>query len=216
VLPRVYPILDTFLLERLGLPALDAAQALAEGGASIVQLRHKGNFTRGIYEMAQQLASFFHAARIPFIINDRSDIAALLGAGVHLGQDDLPPAAARRVTGPETCIGYSTHNEAQLRAAASEPVDYLALGPIYSTSSKQNPDPVVGVDELRRLRHLTAKPLVAIGGIRLARALEVWRAGADSIALISDLFPEASKLAIRNRFEDWVSEGLLASTGKIE
>ena len=206
-LPRVYPILDTALLDRLSVPVLDAAEALLEGGARIVQIRHKGPYTRGIFDLAGQLASFFHSSGIQLVIDDRPDIAAMLGAAVHLGQDDLPPAAARRILAAAP-IGFSTHNEAQLRLAAPEPVDYLALGPIFATGSKENPDPVVGVNELRRLRPLTARPLVAIGGIRLENALDVWRAGADSIALISDLFPsQPTKRAIRARLEEWTAEG---------
>ena len=105
-----------------------------------------------------------------FVVNDRADIARLLDAGLHLGQDDLSPADARRVLGDGAFIGFSTHNEAQLRAAADEPVDYLALGPIFGTSSKLNPDPVVGLDELRRLRSLTGGRWWRLGGLR-ARTL---------------------------------------------
>ena len=137
-----------------------------------------------------------------FVVNDRADLAALMGAALHLGQDDLPPAAARRVTGPKTLIGFSTHNEGQLRAAQSEPVDYLALGPIFGTVSKHNPDPLVGLDKLRRLRPLTARPLVAIGGITRGNAHDVLSAGADSLAVIGDLFPEDTNL--RARAEEWL------------
>jgi Thiamine monophosphate synthase len=143
-------------------------------------------------------------AAVPLIINDRADIAQLLGAGLHLGQEDLPPAAARRLMGASACLGFSTHNAAQLTAAAGEPVDYLAIGPLFATQSKLNPDPVVGVGRLRDLRRLTGKPLVAIGGITRENALAVLEAGADSVAVIGDLIPEDCSIeSIRERFHDW-------------
>ena len=119
----------------------------------------------------------------------------LFAAALHLGQDDLLPSVARRVVGPDAIVGFSTHNEAQLRAASVEPVDYLALGPIFGTVTKENPDPTVGVDELRRLRPLSNRPLVAIGGITRANARQVLEAGADSVAVIGDLFPEDGNFA---------------------
>ena len=185
--PRFYPILDTDLLARRGLDPLEVARALAQGGAEWVQFRHKGAYTRKAYDLAGEVGRIVQAAGAKYVINDRADIALMLGAdGVHLGQDDLPPTAVRKIAGNRLFIGYSTHNEAQLRLADSEPVDYLALGPIFGTASKENPDPTVGVDELRRLRPLTAKPLVAIGGISRENAHLVYEAGADSAALISD------------------------------
>jgi thiamine-phosphate pyrophosphorylase len=129
-------------------------------------------------------------------------LTRLMGAWLHLGQDDLPPAAARRVVGPATTVGFSTHNETQLRAACGEPVDYLALGPIFGTVTKENPDPTVGLAELRRLRPLLSRPLVAIGGISRANARQVLDAGADSVAVIADLFPEDN--SIRARAEEWI------------
>jgi len=132
----------------------------------------------------------------------------LLDAGLHLGQDDLTPRDARRIAGSERIIGYSSHNSAQLAAAGGEPVDYVALGPIFATGSKRNPDPVVGVAELARLRGLIEKPLVAIGGITLENAAEVLRAGADSVAVIGGLFPEnATAHSLRMRMEEWVRTG---------
>jgi thiamine-phosphate pyrophosphorylase len=135
-------------------------------------------------------------------VNDRADIARLASAALHLGQDDLTPTDARRVVSAGTIIGFSTHNERQLREAANEPADYLAFGPIFGTVSKQNPDPVVGVEELRRLRPLTDRPLVAIGGITRANAPDVLAAGADSVAVIGDLFPDDGD--IRARVEEWI------------
>jgi thiamine-phosphate pyrophosphorylase len=134
------------------------------------------------------------------VVNDRADVAKLLGAALHLGQDDLAPSDARRILPASSIIGFSTHNEQQLRAGDAEPVDYLAIGPIFATGSKQNPDPVVGVDRLRALRALTQKPLVAIGGITRELAPQVFQAGADSVAIIGDLFPN-----LRARAEEWIA-----------
>jgi thiamine-phosphate pyrophosphorylase len=137
-------------------------------------------------------------------MNDRADIAKLLGAALHLGQDDLAPSDAREIT--DTVIGFSTHNEQQLRAGDREPVDYLAIGPIFRTSSKANPDPEVGIDRLRSLRPITRKPLVAIGGIKRENAAAVLDAGADAIAVIGDLYPEpCTKASLRARAEEWLA-----------
>ncbi len=119
-----------------------------------------------------------------------------------MGQEDLAPTDARRVVGAETIIGFSTHNERQFRDALVEPIDYVAFGPIFSTSSKEKADPVVGLEELRRLRPLTTRPLVAIGGITRANAPEVLAAGANSVAVIGDLFPADGDL--RGRAEEWL------------
>jgi thiamine-phosphate pyrophosphorylase len=124
----------------------------------------------------------------------------LLNAALHLGQDDLAPSDARRIMPAASIIGFSTHNERQLRLGDREPVDYLAIGPIFSTASKQNPDPVVGLDRLRALRPLTQKPLVAIGGITRELAPQVFEAGADSIAIIGDLMPD-----VRARAKEWIA-----------
>ncbi len=188
MLPRFYPILDTDLLAKRGLPVLDTAAAILDAGAEILQFRHKGHLTRETWKQMEEVKKLCEAARAMFVVNDRADLARLLDAALHLGQDDLPPTEARRITGAETIIGFSTHNETQLRAAATEPASYLALGPIFGTSSKQNPDPMVGLDELRRLRSLTDRPLVAIGGITRESALDVLAAGADSVAVIGDLY----------------------------
>jgi len=199
LLPRVYPILDTGLLARHGIAPAAAAEAVLNAGAQILQLRHKAFFLRADYEVAQSISDLCRQAGALFVINDRADIALLLGAALHLGQEDLPPAAAR-VLSNEMAIGFSTHNEHQLLAGDREPVDYLAIGPIFATGSKENPDPVVGLEELRRLRPLTRKPLVAIGGITRAQAGKVWQAGADSIAVIGDLLPE-----IGERTMEWLA-----------
>jgi thiamine-phosphate pyrophosphorylase len=198
--PSFYPILDTGTAARLGVDPVHAAAAILEAGARVLQFRHKGFFSRDVFEQARRIAALCRETDALFVIDDRADVARLLNAGLHLGQDDLSPSDARRVVG-EATIGFSTHNEAQLRAAAGEKVDYLAIGPIFGTSSKANPDPVVGLDELRRLRALTDRPLIAIGGITRANALNVIEAGADSVAVIGDLFSEDGKI----RAGEWVS-----------
>ena len=204
-LPRLYPILDTGALERAGVPLLEAAIGMIEAGAHILQLRHKGHFSRDWFETAAHLAVLCEQARIGFVVNDRVDMAKLLNAHVHVGQDDLMPVFVRQLAGPDTIIGLSTHNREQLEAANLEPVDYHALGPIFGTGSKVNPDPVVGVDALREWRPLSTRPLVAIGGITLANVGEVLAAGADSVAVISGLIPErADRKAIRERTEEWL------------
>lgn len=205
MLPRVYPILDTATLDRHGIEPFSFCEALLEGGAKLVQFRHKGLFDRETVSLLERLAGLAKAAGATLIVNDRTDLAAVFGCGVHLGQTDLPPELARKVLPPPAIVGYSTHNSTQLAVAAGEPVDYVALGPIFGTSSKAKPDPVVGLDNLRSWRLLATKPLVAIGGITLETAAEVWRAGADSVAVISDLIQEDAALpAIRERMEQWL------------
>jgi thiamine-phosphate pyrophosphorylase len=189
-LPRLYPIIDTQMLAQRECPVETAAKAMLEGGIEVLQFRHKGNYTRTVFEQAEQVAGLCQAAGVLFIIDDRADIALMLNAGLHVGQDDLPPQDARRLIGPERILGYSTHNAAQLEAASGEPVDYMALGPIFGTMTKEKADPVVGVDGFRQLRQLTQRPLVAIGGITRDNALSVLEAGADSLAVIGDLLPE--------------------------
>jgi thiamine-phosphate pyrophosphorylase len=205
-LPPVYPILDTHSLSRRGFAPARFAAALLEGGAALMQFRHKGDFTREAYAAARAVAALCRGAGVPLIIDDRADIALLLDAGVHLGQNDLPPAEARRILGQTGTIGFSTHNREQFLAAAGEPADYLALGPIFGTASKDTPDPTLGLDALRELRPLDARPLVAIGGITRANARDVWRAGASTVAVIADLFPEPlTELTLRQRMEEWIS-----------
>lgn len=186
-LPRFYPILDTGALRQRGLDVLTVARELGDAKVGIVQFRHKGNFDRDAFSLAEKVGEIVLAAGALYFINDRVDVALMLGAdGVHVGQEDLPPSAVRKVAGQRLLVGLSTHNEEQLRAADDEAVDYVALGPLFGTSSKQNPDPTVGVDELRRLSGRTRKPLAAIGGISRGNAGQVLEAGADSVAVISD------------------------------
>jgi thiamine-phosphate pyrophosphorylase len=204
-LPAIYPILDTGALGRRGIDPVDAAGAWLDTGARILQIRHKGHWTRDVYAASQQIVRLCRERGALPIVDDRADFALLLGAGLHVGQDDLPPADARRLMGPDAIIGYSSHNPDQLVAAAAEPVDYVALGPVYSTSSKENPDPVVGVDQVRRCRALLSKPLVAIGGITRENAREVLAAGADSVAVIADLLPEPCTIeSLHARMTEWL------------
>ena len=203
-LPRLYPILDTGALERRGLGLAETAAAMIEGGARILQIRHKMLWSGRVFDDAREVAALCRQAGATLIVNDRADIAKLLGAGLHVGQDDLAPTDARALLGDEAVIGYSTHNAAQLRDAAAEPVDYIALGPIFGTTSKQNPDPAVGIDELRRCRALVEKPLVGIGGITRENARAVFDAGADAVAVIADLLPTGAAAAdVRQRIEEW-------------
>lgn len=200
-LPHFYPILDTAAAERRGVSAADAAAQILESGAGILQFRHKGFWSREVFEELERIAELCQACRVPLVVNDRADMARLVEAGLHLGQDDLPPSHAREILG-NGMLGFSTHNQAQLLAAEAEPADYLALGPIFGTVSKANPDPVVGLDGLRRLRPLTQRPLVAIGGITRQNARSVLEAGADSVAVIGDLFPQDGDIVSRVR--EWM------------
>src|SRR5262249_13015802 len=204
MLPRIYPILDTESLEQRGIALQTVAAAFLEGGAGVLQIRHKGYWSRTNSPESQVVARLCRENGTDLIVNDRGDFALLLQAGLHIGQDDLAPRDARKLMGTSGTIGFSSHNAQQLAAAGGEPVDYVALGPIFGTASKLNPDPIVGVDELRRCRALVEKPLVAIGGITLANARDVLDAGADSLAVIGGLLPEpATAQALRQRMEEW-------------
>ena len=201
----VYPILDCDTLHARGCAVIDAAQALLDGGATLLQYRHKEFWSRDVVAEAERVGDLCRTRGALFIINDRADYARMLGAGLHLGQDDLPPRAARELLGDEAVIGYSTHHAEQLVAAASEPVDYVALGPVFGTLSKRNPDPVVGVGNLREWRTMIDKPLVAIGGITRENARQVWEAGADLVAVIGDLYPAVCDAdSIRERMGEWL------------
>ena len=145
-LPRLYPIVDTAALARLNCPTEVAAQAMLAGGARILQFRHKGHYSRHTFDTAERIAELCRNEGVLFIIDDRADIALLLKAGLHVGQDDLPPEEARKLLGPQSILGFSTHNARQLEEAAGEPVDYLAIGPVFGTTTKENPDPPLGVD----------------------------------------------------------------------
>ncbi len=204
-LPPFYPILDTAAAFRAGLDLAASANALLDAGVRILQLRHKEYFDRRMFETAREVATACRRAGAAFVINDRADMAVLLDAALHVGQDDLPAAESRALIGPARMLGLSTHNEAQLQASNGEPVDYIAIGPLFQTGSKQNPDAVVGVAELARLRPLAFRPIVAIGGINRENAGSVLQAGADSVAVIGDLFPPGATLrTLRERAEEWI------------
>jgi thiamine-phosphate pyrophosphorylase len=185
VFPRLYAILDPTLL---AISELDLAEALAGSGVELIQYRNKTPSSRQFFEISRQLASALGPRGVRLIVNDRPDIALLAGAGgVHVGQDDLGVEDARAICGTDRWVGVSTHTLEQLAAADRTSADYIAFGPIFPTATKKNPDPVVGTELLRKARQMTKKPLVAIGGITLERAAEVYRAGADSLAVIRDL-----------------------------
>lgn len=201
-LPRFYPILDTQVALKHGVDPIVAAAQILEGGAGIIQFRHKAFLSREAFGWLEQIARLAREAGAMLVVNDRADLAKLFDAALHLGQDDLPPSLARQIVGPNAVVGFSTHNETQLRSAEAEPVEYLALGPVFGTATKENPDPTVGLDELRRLRPLTERPLVAIGGITLANAAQTISAGADSVAVVGDLFPVEG--SVRSRVREWI------------
>jgi|SRR5580704_684894 thiamine-phosphate pyrophosphorylase len=203
-LPSVYPILDTATLARLGFDCLAAAEAMIEGGARILQIRHKGFWSRDVFLLAEQTAGLCASAGIPFVVNDRAEYAAILGSWLHVGQDDLMPSDARRVIGDAAILGFSTHSPAQMLTASGEPVDYVAFGPMFPTVSKERPDPTVGIEGLKAVRALTRKPLVAIGGITRDNAFTCWNAGANSVAIIADLYPNpCTKRALQDRMTEW-------------
>jgi thiamine-phosphate pyrophosphorylase len=193
-LPPVYPITDTQISR---LSHAEQVALFADGGATVVQLREKRSAPAKFYEDAKAALATAAERGVQLIINDRVDIALALGAaGVHLGQDDLPPAAARRVLGDDSVIGFSTHSVAQAIEAGQFPIDYLAIGPIFATRTKENPDPVVGLEGLRTVREaVRGIPLVAIGGITPANVSEVLEAGADSVAMIAGLWSQPTGVA---------------------
>jgi thiamine-phosphate pyrophosphorylase len=193
-LPRLYAILDPACFSNAGV-MFAAAQELAAAGCTLLQYRNKSGNARQVLDEARELKARL-GPTIQLIMNDRADLCLAGGFdGLHIGQDDLLPESARRVIGPERWLGVSTHNLEQLAEADKTSADYLAIGPIFATSSKANPDPVVGLEGLRRARELTRKPLVAIGGITRANAGSVIEARADAVAVISDLLRDPRKSA---------------------
>jgi thiamine-phosphate pyrophosphorylase len=198
-LPRLYPILDASCFSDL--PGLiTAAEELVSAGVTLIQYRNKSGNARVILEQARELRRQSRAGaplpHLQLIMNDRADLCLVAEFdGVHVGQDDLSVESVRRIIGAEPWLGVSTHNPEQLAEADRTSADYLAIGPVFSTFSKDRPDPVVGLEGVRRARQLTRKPLVAIGGITRANAASVIEAGADSVAVISDLLRESRKSA---------------------
>jgi thiamine-phosphate pyrophosphorylase len=193
-LPRLYPILDRAQFVDMK-ALLRAAEELQAARVSLLQYRNKSGNVREMLEEARELKQRFGSS-LKLIMNDRADLClAAEFDGVHVGQDDLSPQGARRVIGSGLWLGVSTHNPEQLGEAELTTADYLAIGPVFTTSSKLNPDPVVGLEGVRRARELTRKPLVAIGGITRGNARSVVEAGADSVAVISDLIRDPRKSA---------------------
>ncbi len=197
-LPRLYAIVDVSCFAmplRTTAAIVDYARDLVAGGATLIQYRNKVGTTREMLDHAREVRRAL-PENVILIMNDRADvcIAAEL-QGVHVGQFDLSPEGARTVIGPHRILGVSTHNLEQLQQAAAGPADYIAFGPVFATSSKRNPDPVVGLDGIRAARAVTKKPLVGIGGITRANARSVIDAGADSVAVIADLLSSPAKVA---------------------
>lgn len=193
-LPKIYPITDISITK---LSHLEQVTQLIEGGAKLIQLRDKHSSPKDFYESAKTVMDFTHGKDVKIIINDRVDIALAVKAdGVHLGQDDLPPKYAREILGENAIIGFSTHNISQAIEAVQMPLDYVAVGPIFATVTKENPDPIVGLEGLKTVREAIGDfPLVAIGGINFENANDVLQNGADSIAIISQILHEPSKIA---------------------
>jgi thiamine-phosphate pyrophosphorylase len=191
---RIYAILDASCFSSPQL-LFDAADDLASAGLRVVQYRNKSGDARTILSQARELKSRI-GPRAKLIMNDRADLClAAEFDGVHLGQDDLSPESGRRIIGPNRLLGVSTHNPEQVAEADRTPTDYIAIGPVFATGSKLNPDPVIGIAGVRRARELTHKPLIAIGGITRQNCSSVIAAGADSIAVISDLVRDPRKSA---------------------
>ncbi len=198
-LPRFYPILDSSCFATTE-ALLSAAEQLIQAGVQILQYRNKsGDAARMLIEAREFRQRILESERdspCTLIMNDRSDLClAAEFDGVHVGQDDLSPESARKIVGADRWLGVSTHNPGQLTAANKTSADYVAIGPVFGTFSKTNPDPLVGLEGVRRARQLTTKPLVAIGGITRANSRLVIEAGADSVAVISDLVTDPRKSA---------------------
>ena len=197
-LPRLYAIVDVSCFAaplRTTAAIVDYARDLATGGATLIQYRNKVGTTREMLSDARELRRVLGEG-VTLIMNDRADICIAAGFdGVHVGQDDLSPEGARSVIGANRILGVSTHSLEQLQEADAGPADYIAFGPVFATSSKRNPDSIVGLDGIRAARASTRKPLVAIGGITRANARSVIEAGVDSVAVITELLSSPAKVA---------------------
>ena len=210
VLPKLYVILDAALLNN---SPHDCAQELAAAGVRLMQYRDKSASARHLLQTSRELVSSLTSHGVSLVVNDRPDVAALAGAaGVHVGQEDLEPEQVRAVVGKEIWVGVSTHNLDQFRRAAATSADYIAVGPIFATTSKQNPDPVVGLEFISQVRTLTDKPIVAIGGITLERAASVIAAGADCVAVIRDVVCAAKPGERARRFLETLDAAKHAAT----
>jgi thiamine-phosphate pyrophosphorylase len=196
-IPRLYAIADTSCFPSTA-ELVQFCTELVQGGVTLLQYRSKKAASREMLSQARELRRAL-GDRVALIMNDRADLCLAAGFdGVHLGQDDLSPEAARQIVGANRIVGISTHNPEQVREADALPIDYIAVGPVFATSTKENPDPVIGLEGVRRARALTRKPLVAIGGVTRENWRQVIEAGADSVAIISDLLkaPQDSARAI--------------------
>jgi thiamine-phosphate pyrophosphorylase len=205
-LPRLYPILDAEALYGAGLSLEAAARALYDAGVRWTQYRDKTAGDEQVVERMRLLRAIFPPGESTLILNDRVHLCALTAAdGVHIGQQDMPPDEAREALGDEPLLGVSTHNAEQLLAvAAMEVADYVAIGPVFGTQSKRNPDPLIGLNGVTSARALTDLPLVAIGGITEENAPEVIGAGADTVATISALLPQG-RLSSEERVRDFLA-----------
>lgn len=198
-LPKLYAITDCQLSN---CTHEEIVRMLLTGGARIIQLRDKESSSRELLDQARACLKLTREAGATLIINDRVDVALTAGAdGVHLGQDDMPVADAREILGEDKIIGVSTHSIDQFRAALETSANYIAIGPVYQTKTKENPDPVVGLELVSEAKKLTDRPLVAIGGVTPERAAEVIAAGADSVAVISALYPWPERLDLMSKPE---------------
>jgi thiamine-phosphate pyrophosphorylase len=197
-LPKIYPITDRNIS---GLSHVEQVRRLIEGGARLIQLREKTAGAGEFYSQAIEAIEYARGREVKIIINDRVDIALAARAdGVHLGQGDLPPEEARMILGEGAIIGFSTHSVEQAAVALQLPIDYLAIGPIFATSTKADPDPVVRLDGIRKVRSIAGSfPVVAIGGISRSNVNHVFEAGADSAAVISDLLSDPNEITERMR-----------------
>ena len=194
-LPKLYPILDAGLLAARGHDVRWGAEQMRTAGVKLLQYRDKAGSPQTGLAGAAVLSEIFSGSECRLMMNDRADLAVLAGfGGVHVGQGDLLPDAARRVVGASRWVGISTHNDEQVRLADASCADYVAVGPVFATGTKLDAEPVIGLDGVRRARALTKKPIVAIGGITRANARSVIEAGADSVALISGLFVEGESV----------------------
>jgi thiamine-phosphate pyrophosphorylase len=206
-LPRLYAIVNRETLDALGVGVRAFAEELREGGVRLVQYRDKKNGPQEVLRAAGEIAAAFEGVDATLILNDRADLAVLLGWGVHVGQGDLSVEDVRVVL-RDGVVGVSTHDEKQVLSLREAPgqddkfnlsgekligADYLAIGPVFSTTTKSDAEAVVGLEGVRRARELTSKPIVAIGGITLKNAQSVIDAGADSVAVISALMPRAGE-----------------------
>ncbi|MGI8639399.1 MAG: thiamine phosphate synthase [Pyrinomonadaceae bacterium] len=194
LLPKIYPITDTRIAN---LSHAGQVKRLIDGGVMFIQLREKHASPKGFYEQANEALEIARENNVKIIINDRVDIALALKAdGVHLGQDDLPPQQARKILGEKAIIGFSTHNLKQAVEATKLPIDYLAIGPVFSTKTKENSDKIVGIKGVKKVREAVGDfPFVAIGGITLENFVEVLNAGANSVAIIGGLLSTPDKIA---------------------